>query len=230
MNEIKLKNKIKREQKYMNKRLSVILDKYNKNKSNDELNENKNLNIYKKRNKKIKNKDNIFQNPNFLFPKKKENYELNKKKDEPEYDKNYFWGININSVKELEKKKEEVLLRIKHDIKFKINEGVFNQSEMDNFLKFQKKMNELCLEKINNRAYIKQLEEGFKSFEEELRMHEEKKENERRINDFVDSMNFDLYRKFEFKKSIEKYFCHPTDFKNKNLINILSPFRTEKFK
>ena len=41
-------------------------------------------------------------------------------------------------------------------------------------------------------------------------------------------MNFDLYRKFEFKKAIEKYFCHPTDFKNKNLINILSPFRTDE--
>ena len=92
------------------------------------------------------------------------------------------------------------MLRLKHDIIYKINEGVINPSEMENFMKFQKKMNELYLEKINNRVYIKQLEEGFKAFEEQLKMHEERKKNEKRINNFMDSMNFDLYQKFELKK------------------------------
>ena len=110
----------------------------------------------------------------------------------------------------------------------KIQEGVFNQSEMDNFLKFQKRINELTLEGINNRVYIKQLEQGFNSFEEELKIHEEKKKNERRINSFIDSMNFDLYRRYELKKAIEKYFCHPVDFKNKNIINKLSPIQLEE--
>ena len=99
---------------------------------------------------------------------------------------------------------------------------------MDNFLKFQKRINELAVEGINNRVYIKQLEEGFNSFEEELKNHEEKKRNERRINSFVDSMNFDLYRRDELKKAIEKYFCHPVDFKKTNIINKLSAVRIDK--
>ena len=86
----------------------------------------------------------------------------------------------------------------------------------------------MAVEGINNRVYIKQLEEGFNSFEEELKSHEEKKRNERRINSFVDSMNFDLYRRDELKKAIEKYFCHPVDFKNKNFVNKLSPIGKDK--
>ena len=233
INHIKLKNKMKREQKHIHPRLSEILDEFNENKKNNELNENENKNLNtntkKKRNKKKKDKANNIQDKNCLFSdlKKEENLKVNKVKDDCEYDKNYFWGVKVDSEKELEKKKEEVLLRLKHDIIYKINEGVINPSEMENFMKFQKKMNELYLEKINNRVYIKQLEEGFKAFEEQLKMHEERKKNEKRINNFVDSMNFDLYQKFELKKAIVKIFCHPTDFKNKNVINILSPFPTD---
>ena len=228
ISDIKIRNRIKREQNIMNERLSIILDRFNKKKINEEEIQKEKLN--KKRTKRRKTKTN-FPNKNTLLNQiKEENIEKNQVKGENEYEKDFFWGIKIDSVKELEKKKEEVLLRLKHDIKYKIKEGVFNQSEMDNFLKFQKRINELTLEKINNRVYIKQLEQGFNSFEEELKMHEEKKKNERRINNFVDSMNFDLYRKLELKKAIEKYFCHPIDFKNKNLINILSPFRIDENK
>ena len=225
INKIKSQNKIKREQYCMNQRLSVILDRFNKNKNKEEEIENKNNKKFKKR----KNKTNVFKNHLILFNKKIEKEtKLKSNNKENEYDKDFFWGVKIDSVKELEKKKEEVLLRLKHDIKYKIQEGVFNQSEMDNFLKFQKRINELTLERINNRVYIKQLEQGFNSFEEELRMHEEKKKNERRINSFIDSMNFDLYRRYELKKAIEKYFCHPVDFKNKNFINELSPVHFEE--
>ena len=221
---IKKQNKIKREQSHSNYRLSVILDKFNKN--NDEENDNKNI----QRRRKRKNKTNNFHKNNFLFPIKILEPELPKPKEENEYKKDFFWGVKIDSLKDVEKKKQEALLRLKHDIKYKIKEGVFNQSEMDNFLKFQKRINELTLERINNRVYIKQLEEGFNTFEEELKIHEEKKKNERRINEFIDSMNFDLYRRDELQKAIEKYFCHPIDFKNKNLINILSPFRIDENK
>ena len=222
ISKIKLQNKIKREQSRMNFRLSLILDGFNKN--NIEEQENKTI----KRNKKRKNKTNFAFNSNLLALNKGPESEIPKSKRENEYKKDFFWGIKIDSIKELEKKKEEVLLRLKHDIKYKINEGVFSQSEMDNFLKFQKRINELAVEGINNRVYIKQLEEGFNSFEEELKSHEEKKRNERRINSFVDSMNFDLYRRDELKKAIEKYFCHPVDFKKTNIINKLSAVRIDK--
>ena len=228
INDIKLRNIIKREQNIMNEKLSLILDRFNKKKINEEEIQKEKIN--KKRMKRRETKTNSPNKNTLLNQIKEENIEKNQVKGENEYEKDFFWGIKIDSVKELEKKKEEVLLRLKHDIKYKIQEGVFNQSEMDNFLKFQKRINELTLEKINNRVYIKQLEQGFNSFEEELKMHEEKKKNERRINNFVDSMNFELYRKLELKKSIEKYFCHPIDFKNKNLINILSPFRIDENK
>ena len=216
MTNIRQQNKIKQEQFLMNKKISEFLNSFNKNDIKNDF----------KRNKKRKNKTSIIYNKNNInVQKKEEKKEFEKDIEENEYEKKYFWGIKIDSVKELEKKKEEVLLRLKNDIKYKIKEGIFNQSEMDNFLKFQKKINALTLEGNKNRVYIKQLEQYFNSFEEELKMHEEKKKNEKRINDFLDSMNFDLYRKQEMQKAIEKYFCHPIDYKYKNCINELSSVR-----
>ena len=228
--EIKKQNKINREQKENNLRLSLIIDKFKKKKNNDEA-ENKNIKKYKKRKTQTYSNN---KNSLFLRPKKQEELVPQNRTDlnasENEYKQNFFWGVKIDSVKELEKKKEEVLLRLKHDVKYKIQEGIINKSEMDNFIKFQKRINELNLEGINNRVYIKQLEQGFNNFEEELKMNEEKRKNERRINNFIDSMNFDLNRGYEIKRILEKTFSHAIDFKNMNYINILSPVRTNENK
>ena len=129
MNAIRLQNKKKKESSLLNRRLSAILDKFNPNikdinNSNDsfEAIENKNNIIHHI------NKDNILYNKKnsheqIIFPSKGEN----------EYEKDFIFEGKIDSMKEVKLKKEEVLLRIKHDIKYKIKEGVLNLSEMEHF-------------------------------------------------------------------------------------------------
>ena len=223
MENIKKQNKLKREQKNMNRRLSMILDKYSLK------------NIDKKvRNKKNKSKtiinkiiiksDKLYQKEN----KSEQNSETKRQletnfKDEIK-NLELIWETKDDSLRELQKKKEEILYKLKNDIKYKIKEGVVNQSKMENFNEFQRRINQLALEGINNKIYLKKLEQGINSFEEDLKEDEEKRKNERRINGFIDSMNYDFNF---FDKIKEKYYCHAIDFKLKYFVNILSPVKSE---
>ena len=222
MNYIKEENRKKRNQANMILRLNELLNKYVKTKKDGKIN-NK---FYKKCKSQLIRKD---KNLLFLKSKKVKDTPSPKKivgkKDNNEYQNNFLWGVKVNSMKEVEKKKEEILLRLKDDTKHKIKEGIISKSEMDNFLIFQKKINELQLNEINNRIYLKKLEQSIIAFEEELKINEEKKKNERRINNFIDSMNFDLLRGYEIKKFLEKTFSHAIDLKKINYLNILSPVR-----
>ena len=225
MNYIKEENRKKRNQVKMNLRLKALLNKYDKTKNDDKIN-NKSYKKYKKSKSQLIRKD-----KNLLFLKSKKAKatpspkKIVEKKDNNEYQKNFLWGVKIDSIKEVEKKKEEILLRLKDDIKHKIKEGIISHSEMDNFMIFQKKINQLQLNEINNRIYLKELEQSINAFEEELKINEEKKKNERRINNFIDSMNYDLHRGYEIKKFLEKTFSHAIDLKKINYLNILSPVR-----
>ena len=231
MNYVKIENKRKRAQASLMLRLTELLNKFSKNK--DEI-QNKLDNKSDKSNKKIKNQEIKKNELLFLKPKKINPTPLPQKivekKEESDFQKNYVWGVKIDSVKEVEKKKEEILLRLKHDIKYKIKEGIISKSEMDNFLDFQKKINGLQLNVINNRIYLNQLEQGINAFEEELKINEEQKKNERRINAFVDSMNRDLHKRYEIQQFLEKTFSHAIDFKKTNYLNKLSPVRTKVIK
>ena len=231
MNYVKIENKKKRAEASLMLRLGELLNKFSKNK--DEI-QNKLDNKSDKNNKKIKNQEIKKNELLFLKPKKINPIPLSQKiiekKEENDFQNNYVLGMKIDSVKEVQKKKEEILLRLKHDIKYKIKEGILSKSEMDNFLDFQKKFNELQLNEINNRIYLNQLEQGITAFEEELKINEEQKKNERRINAFVDSMNCDLHRRYEIQQFLEKTFSHAIDFKKTNYLNKLSPVRTKVIK
>ena len=98
--------------------------------------------------------------------------------------KSSFNDINVDSLQDIEKKKLEILYKLKNDIQNQINRGEIHFNEMENFNEFQKKINDLKngLEVFDKKAYLKQLEDSFSSFEELMSKNKKKfKKTSRRI-------------------------------------------------
>ena len=216
MENVKESNKIQRDQKRNNRRLTLILDKYNLNEITEEC---QNHNLSKSKRKNMVNKDKI-KHLSIL----KTDPTAGDDDSESNGDKELLaWKERINTLKKIEKKNLEALLKLKNDIKFKIREGKINDAEMEKYIQFQKRINDLTLSGINNGFHMGLVEEGFDSFEDELRMNEEKRKDERRINSFIDSMTYDL--NYHFKKIQKENLLHVIDFKIKNFVNVLSPIK-----
>ena len=217
MHNVKQNNKIQRDQKRNNRRLTLILDKYNLSKITEDFLK---QNLSKNKRKSMINKDKIKRlsilktNPAAPWD---DDSECNEDKEIS------AWKERINEMKKIEKKNLEALLKLKNDIKFKIKEGKINDTEMEKYIQFQKRINDLTLSGINNGFHMGLVEEGFDSFEDELRMNEEKRQEERRINSFIDSMTYDL--NYHFRRTQKENLLHVIDFKIKNFVNVLSPIK-----
>ena len=70
---------------------------------------------------------------------------------------------------------------------------------MDNFLTFQKRLNAYQINPNQNKKIIKILEQELITFQEELKIREQKKREEKRLNNFINEMNYDIKRKIDFK-------------------------------
>ena len=226
MKNIRQQDKEINENKIMKSKLNLVLEKFNKNKTSI-----KNRNIYsssilfrknKKNSKKnindITNKESNKEPKNLIKSKKEEN-KIEKEEDEEEYKNKYFIGIKMDSIDELEQKKEEILENMKDDI----IKGEIGHSEMDYFLSFQKRMNAYRIDPKQSKHFVKLLEQEFISFEEELKIKEQRKKEEKRINNFFNNLNYDIEKNYYFKKAQKQFFCNVMDFNEKYNINILSP-------
>ena len=100
----------------------------------------------------------------------------NKKKQE----KNENTNTNNNINNEVEKKKEEILLLMEDNIKLKVMKGEMGHIELEHFLDFQKRMKAYQID-CNSKNFIKLLEQEFISFEEQLKIKEQRK-NEKKIS------------------------------------------------
>ena len=227
MKNVRFQNIKRRDEININKRLSFLLDKYNLQKLKE-----KNNKILNQRKSKINNigiKKYFGQNTDYNGKTEKKQVgadekDVNQTKiEKKEEDK-------VDPKKEMKRKKNELLLKLKHDVKYKIHMGEVKVSEMDNFNKFKKMINEIPLEGNNIELYISQLEQRFHSYEKELKLKEEKRDEESRINSFIDSMNYDFHIKNQIKHIQEKNFCNAIDFKQKNIINMLSPVQANNKK
>ena len=227
------------ENRKINLKLDLILDKYKKNKlKKNNLYEssilfgNKNKNSKTIINEISKEIDkNELKTKNNEKPSKrtiKENEKKNEEDNENELKSKYFKGINMDSTRELKQKKEEILEKLKDEIELKIKKGDIGRSEMNNFLDFKKRMIAYDIDTIQNGGFVKLLEQEFISFEEELRVKEQKKKEEKRINNFIDNMNDDFERNHHLKIFQKKFFCNVIDFNKKYNINTLSPTKKNK--
>jgi len=161
--------------------------------------------------------------------KEQKEYKNIKEENDEEYKAKLFKGVKMDSINELEKKKEEILLLMEDDIKLKVIKGEMGHNELDNFLDFQKRMKAYQID-CNSKNFIKLLEQEFISFEEQLKIKEQKKKEEKRLNNFVNNMYYDLERNFYFKKAQKQLFCNVVDYNEKNNINVLSPTNEINFK
>ena len=136
----------------------------------------------------------------------------------------FFSDVQGKSIEEVEKKKIELLYKFKHDIKYKIATGGINTEEMENFQEFQEKVNKLKnkFEDYDINLYIKEMEQFFQSFKNEMENSAKKKEDEDRINKYLRQFHEDCNVKQLYKDLQEKLLCKVINFSQINHINTLN--------
>ena len=225
MKNIREQNLQQKENKIINTKLNLILERFNQNKNKNKI-YNKNLDIYKtskiyrlqKRKSRLIYKKELEKNKKNLDKEKKEQIE---EKNE-QFQSQFFFGKRMNSIDEFEKKKDEILNLIEDDIRDRIIKGDMERSEMKQFLEFQKRMNAYQIDKNNKDSFIQLLEQEFISFQDQIKIHEQKLKEEKRLNKFLNRLNDDIQKDFYFKKFQTKIFCNVIDYNEKNIINLLS--------
>ena len=141
------------------------------------------LNHLKTRKKSKKIKPSIYSFLNDLRNKRPSNLQNSEKK---KYRK-YFNDIDENSIKEIKKRKLEILFKFKHDLNFKIMKGDIKSNELFELEDLEQKINliEIQIRDSNDtNKYVDILEEFFTAFENDIILAENKKKFEERINGF----------------------------------------------
>ena len=108
-----------------------------------------------------------------------------------------FKNIDLDSVEDIEYNKSVLLYKLREDIKYKIKVGKCDKSDMDDFINFEKKLNEYKVsynlkDKNKIKEYILLLLIKINEFIELLEVRERRKVEENRINKFVNDLNYEL--------------------------------------
>ena len=122
----------------------------------------------------------------------------------------------MSKLHEIEKKKNLYLLRLKEDIKYKIQEGKYHLIEIDNFKNFENAMNRFKLKDTLDpkkvKIYTNLVLKYFEYYRSELDRKEKVKTEEDRINRFLRALNQDVYDTIPTLKKIQGRFCHSIDY------------------
>ena len=136
-----------------------------------------------------------------------------KKKKQSNYN---LAGVDLKNIEEIEKKKQVYLFRLKEDIKYKIKEGKYHLIELENFRNFENAMNKFRLKDTSNekkvQLYLNLVERYFRFYQMELDNKEIVKNDEDRINKFLNNLNQDIYGTLPLVKEIKGRYCHSTDY------------------
>ena len=109
----------------------------------------------------------------------------------------FFKTMDLESVEDIEYHKNVLLYKLKEDIRYKIAIGQCDKTEMEEYFKFENKLNEYKInynlkDKDKIREYVLLLLVKFNEFIELLNIREERKNEENRINKFINNLNYDL--------------------------------------
>ena len=135
----------------------------------------------------------------------------------------YF--INIKSVQDINKRKMEILLRLKHDLEYKLITGIIKSVEKLNFKEFVKKINSTTIDSLDEQSlneYLDKLEEYFSSFENDIINIEKMKRNEERINAFKQKLIDNINNNEQIRENKSRIVGNAIDFNSINHINELS--------
>ena len=143
----------------------------------------------------------------------------------------YFQNIDTNSLRDINKRKMELLFKIKHDLEFKIKQGDIKSNEKLEFKDLELKIYSTKIETFDQKGineYLDKLEGFFNSFENDITNAERRKKDEERINGF----RKDLIDKISYSEILrekkEKFFGNVIDFNIVNHLNELSVLENEK--
>ena len=141
--------------------------------------------------------------------------------------------INENdTIQDIEKKKFDLLAKLKTDIRRKIALGAMSLNEMENFERFQERLDILrekmkIWEKVKNIKkttiyYAEKIQDFFGSFTDELGLIEQKRLEEERINGFIKNLHNQIDM-VKFKKNMQiKKYCKPVNYDSINHVNLLN--------
>ena len=116
------------------------------------------------------------------------------------------------------------LLKLREDIKFKISVGKCEKTEMDEYIKFENRLNKYKKEcnlndknkrKENSYFLLKKINEFIELFE----IRENKKMEENRINKFLNNLNYDLHYNIPWSLTVKGRKCSSKNF-NPNLSSL----------
>ena len=159
--------------------------------------------------------------------------EIKDKKDttniDEELEKNFnqyklFKDVNLESLEDIEFNKTLLLFKIREKIRYKILIGECDKSEMEEYNKFENKLNEYKSNfNLKNKKGIKQyallLLLKFNEFIELFEIRDCQKMEENRINKFIDDLNYNLYINYPFMLNIKGKRCSSRNL-NKNISNL----------
>ena len=157
--------------------------------------------------------------------KKKEENKIKKKRK-----KSYmftFTGVDENDIKEIEKRKQVNLNRLKEEIKYKIIQGRFHVVDMYNYQSFSKAIMEIDFSKYkNNRKklheYIRAIEKYFQLFYNELLNREKQSNDEKRINKFLTNLKEEIGETIPLITNYKGHFCRSIDLNKEGDLSILN--------
>ena len=130
---------------------------------------------------------------------------------------------SIEIKKEMEKRKMRLLLKFKNDIDYKIMKGEIKKTDVDIdiFTKLQEKIDKM-MDSYNEDDFQQKMEDYLGDFEEELELIEQKKHDEKRINEFIENLRYQVNLKLLKKKKIQEKFCNAVNYESVNHMNILN--------
>ena len=129
--------------------------------------------------------------------KQKGNVDINEELSENLDKLNYFKNTDLESVEDIEYNKNVLLYKLKEDIRYNITIGKCEKAEMDEFIRFENKINEYKIkynlkDKDKIKEYVLLLLVKFNEFMELLSVRERRKMEENRVNKFINNLNYDL--------------------------------------
>ena len=170
-----------------------------------------------KRRKSKKSTLNYISNKYKELEEKKDAVDINKELINTSNKYQIFTNVNLESVEDIEYNKSVLLFKLREDIKFKISQGKCEMNELDEFSKFENRLNEY---KINyNLKDAKKIKEyalllltKFNEYLELSTIREKRKTEETRVNKFMNDLNFELDFNIPMSRLVKGRKCSARNF------------------
>ena len=133
----------------------------------------------------------------------------------------YFDTSLIKSRKDVEKRKMQILLKFKNDMEYKAMTGDIDEADLNIYSKLEERIDKL-MDLININEYVAKMEDYIGEFQEEINMRQKSRNDEKRINGFIEKLKEEINFKLVKKKYMLKRFGKITNFKKVNNIGKLN--------